>query len=140
MSDLPKSEEYYSNIDTRPPNAVDWMDIPTEIRKGIYCYASNPKSVEALGLPNARPWNPIEDDWKLPENWQDIVHEAFKERLAQVDLHDNFTAFRRTLGAFFKMVADRVPPVAPDEVVATMALLQGGEAMAVGETLALDHG
>ncbi len=81
MSKLPKSDEYYSNIDSTPPKGVDWMDIPVEIRQGIYCYAANPKSVEALDLPNARPWNPIEDDWKLPDNWQQIVHEAFKERL-----------------------------------------------------------
>ena len=73
-------DELLSKIDHRPSGA-GWMDTPVDIRKGMYCYASNPKSVETLGLPNARPWNPLEDDWKLPENWQQIVHEAFKERL-----------------------------------------------------------
>ncbi|KJS31790.1 MAG: menaquinol oxidoreductase [Desulfatitalea sp. BRH_c12] len=77
--ETPKAEELIQ-IDHRPP-AKQWMDVPVNIRKGMYCYASNPKSVEYLGLPNARPWNPIEEDWKLPENWQQILHEGFKERL-----------------------------------------------------------
>ncbi|PID40222.1 MAG: menaquinol oxidoreductase [Proteobacteria bacterium] len=73
-------DELLSKIDHRPSGA-GWMDTPVDIRKGMYCYASNPKSVETLGLPNARAWNPLEDDWKLPENWQQIIHEGFKERL-----------------------------------------------------------
>jgi heterodisulfide reductase subunit C len=32
------------------------------------------------GLPNAR-LEPLDDDWQLPENWQEIIHEGFKERL-----------------------------------------------------------
>jgi Fe-S oxidoreductase len=79
MTDL-KPEELLSKIDRNPPE-TGWMDTPVQIRKGMYCYASNPKSVEYLGLPNARAWNPLEDDWKLPENWQQILHEGFKERL-----------------------------------------------------------
>ena len=72
-------DELLSQIDHRPSGG--WMDTPVDIRKGMYCYASNPKSVETLGLPNARAWNPMEEDWKLPENWQQIIHEGFKERL-----------------------------------------------------------
>ncbi len=79
MSDIPTAEELIK-INHNPP-ATDWMDTPVNIRKGMYCYASNPKSVEYLGLPNARKWNPLDDDWKLPENWQQILHEGFKERL-----------------------------------------------------------
>ncbi|HSM75326.1 MAG TPA: (Fe-S)-binding protein [Desulfobacterales bacterium] len=81
MSDLPKSDEFFTQIDHQPPKLTDWMDTPINIRKGMYCYASNPKSVETLGLPFARPWNPLEDDWQLPENWQQIIHEGLKERL-----------------------------------------------------------
>ncbi len=73
-------DELLSKIDHRPSGA-GWMDTPVDIRKGMYCYASNPKSVETLGLPNARAWNPLDEDWKLPENWQQIIHEGFKERL-----------------------------------------------------------
>lgn len=80
MSDLPKPQKLMSDINYCPPK-TDWMNTPVEIRKGMYCYASNPKSVETLGLPNARPWNPLDADWKLPENWQEILHKGFKERL-----------------------------------------------------------
>ena len=76
----PKPQDVLDQLNYQPPR-TDWMDTPVEIRKGMYCYASNPKSVANLGLPNARPWNPLEDDWKLPENWQQIIHEGFKERL-----------------------------------------------------------
>jgi hypothetical protein len=78
--ETPKPSELLSKIDYRIPSQ-HWMDVPVNIRKGMYCYASNPKSVEALGLPNARAWNPVEEDWKLPDNWQQILHEGFKERL-----------------------------------------------------------
>jgi Fe-S oxidoreductase len=78
--ETPKPEALLGGIDYRPP-AAQWMDVPLNIRKGMYCYASNPKSVEYLGMPNAREWNPMEEDWKLPENWQQILHEGFKERL-----------------------------------------------------------
>ena len=80
MSDLPQSDELFSRIDHRPPSS-GWMDTPVNIRKGMYCYASNPKSVKYLGLPYAREWNPLEDDWKLPENWKEIIHQGIKERL-----------------------------------------------------------
>ena len=76
----PKPQDVLDQLNYQPPRS-DWMDTPVEIRKGMYCYASNPKSVANLGLPNARPWNPLEEDWKLPDNWQQIIHEGFKERL-----------------------------------------------------------
>jgi Fe-S oxidoreductase len=81
MKDLPKAKDFYSRLAHRPDSASDWMDVPVEIRKGMYCYAANPKSLDTLGFPYARDWNPVEGDWKLPENWQQIIHEGFKERL-----------------------------------------------------------
>lgn len=88
MSDqLVKPGELLSNIKATPPR-TGWMDTPVTIRKGMYCYASNPKSVEYLNLPNARPWNPLEEDWKLPDNWKDIVFDGIKERL------DKFRSFK----------------------------------------------
>ena len=85
--ELIKPDELLSKIGHRPSGA-GWMDTPVDIRKGMYCYAANPKSVETLGLPNARAWNPLDDDWKLPENWQQIVYEGFRERL------DKFRSFK----------------------------------------------
>ncbi|MDM8535683.1 (Fe-S)-binding protein [Desulfobacterales bacterium HSG17] len=78
--DLPKAEDFFTGIDHRP-SSTGWMDTPVDIRKGMYCYASNPKSVEYVGMPNARKWNPLEDDWKLPENWKEIVLKGLRLRL-----------------------------------------------------------
>lgn len=78
--ETPKPQELIDQIANRPPE-TSWMDTPVNIRKGIYCYASNPKSVKTLGFPNARGWNPLDDDWQLPENWKEILYEGFKERL-----------------------------------------------------------
>jgi len=80
MSDVPTPEELLSNIDPKP-SSTGWMDTPVEIRKGIACYASNPKSVEYVGLPYPRQWSCFDEDWQLPENWQEIISKGFKERL-----------------------------------------------------------
>jgi len=85
--DLAKPNELLSKIDYKP-SKIGWMDTPTEIRKGMYCYASNPKSVEYLGLPHAREWNPLDEDWKLPENWKEIIHKGLREQL------DRFRSFK----------------------------------------------
>ncbi len=81
MSDLPKNDALFSSIDHRPPGGPDWMDTPVNIRPGMYCYSANPKSMETLSAPNVRKWNPMEDDWLLPDNWQEIIHKGLKERL-----------------------------------------------------------
>lgn len=78
--EFPKPNDFLNSIHYTP-SKTDWMDVPTEIRKGIYCYVANPKSLEYVGFPHARKWNPLDDDWALPENWQQIIHEGFKERL-----------------------------------------------------------
>ena len=39
------------------------------------------RSWEYLGLPNARKWQPMDDDWQLPENWREIIFEGMRERL-----------------------------------------------------------
>ena len=85
--DLAKPNELLSKIDYKP-SKIRWMDTPTEIRKGMYCYASNPKSVEYLGLPHAREWNPLDEDWKLPENWKEIILNGLREQL------DRFRSFK----------------------------------------------
>ncbi len=86
MSNLPESE-ILSKVNHIPPYK-DWMDLPLNIKEGRYCYASNPKSVEYIGLPNARAWNPLEEDWKLPENWQEILLNGIRERI------DKFRSFK----------------------------------------------
>ncbi len=80
MSEDLNPEELLSSIAPKPPK-TGWMDTPVDIKKGIYSYAANPKSVEYLSLPHARQWNPAEEDWNLPENWKEIITQGFRERL-----------------------------------------------------------
>jgi [DsrC]-trisulfide reductase subunit K len=89
MADTPKPEETAS-IDHKPPIMRGWMDTPVDIKPGIYCYGSKPQHLEAVGMPNAREWNPLEDDWKLPEDWKGIVLEGMQDRL---DKHRTFKLF-----------------------------------------------
>jgi Fe-S oxidoreductase len=84
--ELPKPEELI-DVEHVPP-AKGWMDTPVEIRRGMYCYAGNPKSLKILSAPNPRQWNPLDEDWKLPDNWQEIVFEGLRERL------DKFRSFK----------------------------------------------
>jgi len=79
MADVPTPEEMLK-MDHRP-SQTGWMDTPVNIRKGIACYASNPKSVEYLGLPYPRTWSCFDEDWQLPDNWKEIIFEGFRERL-----------------------------------------------------------
>ncbi len=80
MSDeLPKAEEL-ARIDYTPPRK-SWMDPTVEFRKGTYNYAAVPERLEYLGLPNPRKWQPTDEDWKLPDNWQQIILEGLRERL-----------------------------------------------------------
>jgi Fe-S oxidoreductase len=80
MADTPKPDEL-AKIDHTPPLFRGWMDTPPEIRRGIACYGSKPKDLEYVDFPNPRDWSPFDDDWKLPENWEEIVYEGFKDRL-----------------------------------------------------------
>ena len=77
---MDKKPEELIQIDDKMP-AKSWMDVPTDISAGKFAYPAKAKSLEYLGLPNPREWSPTDDDWQLPENWQEIVHEGLKERL-----------------------------------------------------------
>jgi Fe-S oxidoreductase len=57
------------------------METPVEFKPGMFCHGSKPKSLETLGFPNPRDWRPADADWKLPENWKEIILEGMAERL-----------------------------------------------------------
>jgi Fe-S oxidoreductase len=80
MSDVPTPEEL-AKIGHSPPMWKGWMYTPAEIKHGIACYGSKPKNLEYVGMPNPREWSPFDEDWKLPENWKEIVLEGLRERL-----------------------------------------------------------
>jgi len=80
MSDNKVTAESLAHIDYMLPRK-SWMDTKPEFRKGIYNYAPIKPSQEYLDLPNPRKWQPYEDDWKLPENWQETILEGLRVRL-----------------------------------------------------------
>jgi ferredoxin len=57
------------------------MYTPAEIRPGIACYGSKPANLEYVNMPNPREWSPLDEDWKLPDNWKEIILEGLRERL-----------------------------------------------------------
>jgi len=53
---------------------------------------------------------------------------------AHFDLHDNFTAFRRTVGSFFDMIRSGRPMIAPSETMRVMDLIARGRRLKPGQT------
>jgi Fe-S oxidoreductase len=82
MSEAVPKPEQLVQIDYRPPRQP-WMRTPVEFRRGTFCYAAAPKNLKALDLPYPREWQPMDADWKLPENWRQIILDGMKERLAR---------------------------------------------------------
>jgi [DsrC]-trisulfide reductase subunit K len=78
---LPKPEDL-SKVGFEPP-ATGWMDTKLDIpsKRGSWCYSAGAKHGEYLGEPNAHEWAPQEEDWHLPENWQQIILDGMQERL-----------------------------------------------------------
>ncbi|MGB9735647.1 MAG: sulfate reduction electron transfer complex DsrMKJOP subunit DsrK [bacterium] len=76
-------------IDYKPPR-TDWMDTPVQFRHGTYIYPAKAKNLKYLDLPNPREWSPTDEDWKLPENWKEIILDGMKERL---DKYRSFKVF-----------------------------------------------
>ncbi len=69
-------------FDLRPPNR-GWMDTKPQFRKGTFCFSGVQKHVEYLEQPNPREWQPYDEDWKLPENWEETIIKGFEERLSR---------------------------------------------------------
>jgi Fe-S oxidoreductase len=57
------------------------MDTPAVFRPGNFSYPGKAKNLEVVGLPNPRDWSPLDEDWKLPSNWKQIILEGMRERL-----------------------------------------------------------
>ena len=79
MSKLPTPEELI-NISYNTP-VESWMDTKPEIVPGAVAYPAKQETMEGLHMPNPHTWNPFEEDWNLPENWEEIIYNGLKERL-----------------------------------------------------------
>jgi len=79
-----KTPEELLQLSYKPPRR-DWMDpsVDYEARRGTWSYPGSVKSLKYMGFPNPREWSPTDDDWKLPENWQQIIHDGLNERLGK---------------------------------------------------------
>jgi Fe-S oxidoreductase len=79
-----KSPQELIQIDLDPPRK-NWMDpsVDFESRRGTWSYPGGAKSIKYMNFANPREWSPTDEDWKLPENWQQIIHDGFKERLSK---------------------------------------------------------
>ena len=91
MSSKTPTPEKLVQIDFNP-GKKDWTDakIDFEKRRGSWNYQVVPKSAEYVGMPFPRIWSPADEDWKLPENWQEIIFKGLKERL---DKYRSFKIF-----------------------------------------------
>ena len=79
-----KSPQELIQIDLEP-REENWMDpsVDFESRRGTWSYPGGEKSIEYMNFANPREWSPTDEDWNLPDNWQQIIHEGFKERLGK---------------------------------------------------------
>ncbi|MEE9442325.1 MAG: (Fe-S)-binding protein [candidate division Zixibacteria bacterium] len=77
---LIKPEELAQGIKHTTPGG-DWRDEKTELKRGCFNYGAQPSSTKYLGLPNVRKWQPMHDDWQLPENWKEIIIKGLADRL-----------------------------------------------------------
>jgi Fe-S oxidoreductase len=65
----------------------NWMEMPVVYKPGSAAYPGKVDIVNYLNkqsglyFPNAREWSPMDDDWKLPEDWKEIILNGLKERL-----------------------------------------------------------
>jgi len=82
MASIPKANEL--KIEHKFPRK-GWMDVPASIGPGDYAYPSAPDAIEYMHMPevlgHGREWTPMDDDWKLPDNWMEIIHQGMKDRL-----------------------------------------------------------
>jgi Fe-S oxidoreductase len=86
----PKPEEITKSLDYKKTPKTHWMDTPVEFRPGMFCYGTRPKYLEEVGMPNPREWASADEDWKLPENWKEIILEGIADRLNK---HRSFRLF-----------------------------------------------
>ncbi|MEW6338991.1 MAG: sulfate reduction electron transfer complex DsrMKJOP subunit DsrK [Acidobacteriota bacterium] len=86
-----KTKDELLKIDYHPAQA-DWTDprIDFAARRGTWSYPGKAKNLAYMGFPNPREWSPTDEDWKLPDNWQQIIRDGIRSRL---DKYRSFKVF-----------------------------------------------
>jgi Fe-S oxidoreductase len=82
MADNMLKPEQMLNI-SYEPREKDWMDPAVSFKKGTYSHAAPLKHQHYLDLPNQREWQPTDEDWKLPQNWKEIILKGMKLLLSR---------------------------------------------------------
>ena len=83
------NKEELANVDLDDVGQ-DWLKTPVEIKPGSFIYPAKSKHLDYLGMANPRDWSPLDEDWKLPSNWKEIIIEGIRERL---DKYRSFKVF-----------------------------------------------
>ena len=78
---LPTPEELLAGMQTAPSR--HWLDSPPDFAKAPFCHPARKDTMAQLGMPHPHDWNPADEDWKLPENWEEIIYNGLKKRLAR---------------------------------------------------------
>lgn len=85
MADTPKPEDLLKIKHTPWQLGLEkgWLRTApdVEIKPGMHCFAGEAKNVSAVGMPNPRQWSAMDEDWKVPENWKEIILDGFDDRL-----------------------------------------------------------
>ncbi len=87
LEQLSKSVVQGPSLATGAIPTKDWMDVEAIFKPGNFAYQAKQEKVayldsqKGLHFPNAREWSPDEDDWKLPEDWKEIILKGLAERL-----------------------------------------------------------
>jgi Fe-S oxidoreductase len=80
MSENVPKQDDLTRVSFTPPRK-NWMDPAVEFKKGTFNYAALPEKLRYLSLPENGKWQPMDPDWRLPENWKQIVLQGLRERL-----------------------------------------------------------
>ena len=93
MAKMPTPDQLLSAIPASFPKE-GWMDTKPDFHPGSYCYPAKVDSLKSLGFENAHSWSPANEDWELPENWEEIIYNSLKDALEK---HRSLKIFPRRL-------------------------------------------
>lgn len=61
----------------------EWIDDLAQFQGGDFCHPTKENILEYHKMPNPRKWNPLDDDWQLPEDAVQIILKGLQDRLGK---------------------------------------------------------